>query len=299
MSLKKPQKAPTDPITNEQLKVLRYPIVGSPKLDGFRCVVDEVPKSSQMKIWPNLFVCDELSKPEYQGLDGELIVGEPNDPNVFNNSQVLRQIGSKPDFTFYVMDNWIDGGYSYKERWIDRKLQDFGRVVVLEQRLLNTPEEVLGYEAWLLEMGFEGAMIRSLDARYKDNRCTFREMNIFKRKPFVECEAVIVNVIEGRQNLNESKMTETGNMRRSSHAANKIPNGTLGSFELKSKLWPVTFNAGCGEGYTQRMKQELWNRRNELIGQITTVKYQKYGSKDRPRLPSVIKIRPSWDVEGL
>lgn len=297
MGLKKPIKAPSDPITNEQLRYLQYPIVGSPKLDGFRCAVDEEPKTSSMKPWPNLFIRDELSNPAFHGLDGEILVGEPNDPNAFHNtSGPVRRIQGKPDFRFYVFDDWRGGGYSYKERWLDRQLRSEGRIVVLEQRLLSSPQEVLAYEAEMLSVGFEGAMIRSLDGRYKEGRCSFNEMNIFKRKPFVECEAVIVNLIEGLENRNEAVMNETGHMRRSSHMANKVPKGTLGSFELKSNLWPTTFHAGTGEGYDQGMKQEIWNRRDEYIGQIATVKYQKYGSRDAPRLPSVIKIRPRWDI---
>jgi DNA ligase-1 len=300
MKIKKPQKAPSDPISDYDLRNIIYPIVGSPKLDGFRCIVDEGPKTSSMKSWPNEHIRNVLSDPRYHGLDGEIIVGSPNDPNVFHNtSGPVRRIQGKPDFRFYVFDNWTQGNYSYKERWVDtvNEFADDPVIYVLEQRLLNTPEEVLAYEAEMLRTGFEGAMIRSLSGRYKEGRCSFREMNIFKRKPFVECEAVITGFIEGMQNLNESHVDEMGRNVRSSHAANKVPKGTLGSWELKSDLWPAKFTAAMGEGWNDDMKLDLWNHRQEYIGQIATVKYQKYGSRDAPRIPSVIKIRPNWDLE--
>jgi len=298
MRIKKPIKAPSDPITNNELRLLKYPIVGSPKLDGFRCIVDGEPLTSSMKPWPNRFIREELSNPMYHGLDGEVIVGNPTDPDVFyNTSGPVRRYDGKPDFFFYVFDNWIVGHLTYQKRWIECPPKSIGRIILLEQRLLHSPEEVLKYEEEMLNDGFEGAMIRSLNGRYKEGRCSFREMNIFKRKPFVECEAEILEVIEGLENLNVPKMNETGNMRRSSHKENKRPKGTLGSFKLRSILWVSPFNASTGEGFTAERKQEIWDRREYYIGQIATVKYQKYGSRDAPRLPNVIKIRPKFDID--
>jgi len=295
--IKKPIKAPSEPITNDQLDMLSYPVVGSPKLDGFRCVVDGEPKTSSMKPWPNIFVREELSKPMYHGFDGELLVGDPNDPDAFHNtSGPLRQINGKPNFHFYVFDNWEGGSYSYKDRWLDQLPENKGRIIVLKQELLHSPQEIIEFEEHMLNIGYEGAMIRSLNGLYKQGRCSFRDLNIFKRKPFVEYDAVITGYREGMRNTNESHVDEMGRNVRSSHVANKIPKGTLGSFELKADLWSNKFTAAMGEGYDDGMKQEIWNNIDSYIGQIATIKYQKYGSRDAPRIPSIIKIRPTWDL---
>ena len=84
--MKKPQKAPIHSITDNELRLLPYPVFGSVKIDGFRCLIDGTPKTSSMKPQPNPFVQSELSKPELNGLDGELVVGEPNSPEAFNAS---------------------------------------------------------------------------------------------------------------------------------------------------------------------------------------------------------------------
>ena len=300
MSIKKPIKAPSDPIDNNQLQYLHYPVLGSPKLDGFRCIVDQEPKTSSMKPWPNLFINEELSNPIYHGLDGEILVGSPTDPDMFHNtSGPVRSIHGKPDFRLFVFDNWTRGDFTYKERWLDNLPEEKGRIVVLEQRLLHSSDEIMAYEAEMIQAGYEGAMIRSMTGRYKQGRCSFRDMNIFKRKPFVECEAIITGYKEGMKNLNESYTDEMGRNVRSSHQANKVPKGTLGSFELKSKLWPSKFTAAMGEGYTDEMKLDLWIQREMYIGKIATVKYQKFGSRDAPRIPSIIKIRPNWDVDEV
>jgi DNA ligase-1 len=297
MSIKKPLKAPSEPITDDQLHSLHYPIVGSPKLDGYRCTVDDLPFTSSMKRFPNIFINEELSDPMYRGLDGELLVGSPNDPNAYNNSSQIMSINGKPDFKLYAFDDWRYGNYKYKERWVDRVIKNEGRLIVLEQTILESPDEVLMYEKEVLSQGFEGAMIRSLTGLYKEGRCSFRDLNIFKRKPFVETEAIIIGFVEGRQNLNEPVMNEVGNMRRSSHQENKIGKGILGSFELKSDLWTLTFHAGLGEGFTQEDKQDVWNHRDSYLGRTVTIKYQKYGSRNRPRISSVIKIRPIEEKE--
>lgn len=301
MLVKRPMKAPSDPISDKNLIHLPYPIVGSPKLDGFRCIViDYKPHTSSMKSFPNRFLNEEMSKVEYQGLDGEIVVGTPNDPNAFHNtSGPVRRIDGRPDFKFYVFDDVYGKTHSYEDRWLSRLNEGLyrsnDRIVFLEQKILESPEDVIAYEDEMLGMGYEGVMIRSMTGLYKEGRCSFHDLNIFKRKPFVECEATIVGFVEGTQNLNEAKLNEMGQMRRSSHKSNKISKNTLGSFVLKSTLWPSTFRAGLGEGYTQSDKQKVWYRQEEYLGETVTVKYQKYGSRDAPRIPSVVKIRPAFD----
>ena len=297
--MKRPMKAPIDPVEDKDLNKLIYPIVGSPKLDGFRCmIVDKVPLTSRMKIWPNPYVREMLSKAKFNGLDGELLIGDPKDPNAFwNTSGALRRHYGEPDFRFYVFDNFIKGEKPYNERWISSKKVKDSRIIVLEQKLLRTPEEVIAYEKKMLAQGYEGAMIRSLDGRYKQGRCTFNEMNIFKRKPFVECEAVIIGFEESMLNMNVKFTDERGLSKRSSHKENMVPKGTLGAFILKSPIWEKEFRARAGEGFNQEMKQKIWDNRFDYINQMATVKYQKYGSREAPRQPSVIKIRPLWDLK--
>ena len=297
MSITRVQKGPSEPITNEQLSLLNYPIVGSPKLDGFRCVVDHEPLTSSLKQWPNAYIRDVLSRSKYHGLDGEIVVGAPNDPNVFHNtSGPVRRYNGNPDFTYFVFDNWLNGNLTYEKRWLENLPERDDHIIVLSYKLLSSPKEVIDYEQEMLDIGFEGAMIRSIHSIYKMGRCSLRDMNIFKRKPFVDTEAVIEGFIEGTTNNNIQHVTETGNRRRSSHKENMIPNNTLGSFLLKSPLWNAQFSAGLGLGFTQQDKQEIWDQRKHYLGTTVTIKYQKYGSRDAPRIPSVIKLRPNWDI---
>ena len=298
--LRRPMKAPTDPITSEELEKLKYPVYGSPKLDGFRCMVEDQPYTSTMKPFGNHFVQRELSNPLYKHLDGEIIVGDPKSPDAFwNTSGPVRRFDGEPDFKFYVFDCFKDKNKPYHHRLhYDMPFVDEGRLIVLEQRVLKSPVDVQAYEKEMLSIGYEGAMIRSMNGVYKEGRCTFNEMNMFKRKPFVECEAIIVGMEETMENCNEQEVNELGLSKRSHKQKNLVPKGTLGNFILLSPLWSTPFRAAAGKGFTAEMKQHIWNFRKVFIDnhEIVTVKYQAYGSREAPRLPSVIKLRPLWDI---
>ena len=301
MSVKRPMKAPTNPITDAELQSIHYPIVGSPKLDGFRCIVDKTPLTSSMKSFTNRFVVKELQDPTYDGLDGEIIVGSPfkenEEDDVFHRtSGPIRRFDGEPDFRFYVFDNWKDGDISYNNRWVEMTPINQKRIIVLEQRILLNADDVIAYEQEMVDLGYEGAMIRSLNGKYKEGRTTLNEMNIFKRKPFEECEAEIIGVEEQMANLNEAIIDERGLSRRSSHQANMVPKGTIGMFVLLSPAFGQSFKAAPGKGFDAKKRQEIWDNKEAYIGKIATVKYQKYGSIDRPRQPNVIKIRPMWDL---
>lgn len=303
--ISRPMKAPTEPITDIELRLLKYPVLGSPKLDGFLCSVDERgPLTSSMKPFTNRFVSQELKNPIFNGLVGELIVGDPTatDENgisiVFHNtSGPLRRFDGKPDFRFFVFDTFREGDRAYKVRWLDKQLPYHPRLVRVEQRILTCPDDVLKFEEEMILQGFEGIMIRTLDGKFKEGRCTFREMNIFKRKPFSECEAEIIDIEEQMANLNVAVKNEMGLTKRSSSKENKVPKATLGMFVLRSNLWEKSFKAAPGKGFNDAMKQEIWDNRVDYLGKTVVLQYQKYGSIDRPRMPKVIKIRPSWDID--
>ena len=87
--------------TPADLSVLHFPLLASPKLDGIRCLITEQgPMSRSMKPIRNRYVQEVLSHPHLLGADGELIVGNATDPDVYrtSNSGVMSENG-EPDFT--------------------------------------------------------------------------------------------------------------------------------------------------------------------------------------------------------
>lgn len=297
--IRKPQKAPTNPVPDIVLRqqMAKFgPVVGSPKLDGFRCLIQHGPKTSSLKLFPNKFLNKELTNPLYEGLDGELVIGNPTDPDVFNRTTgALRRIEGEPDFSYYVFDDFNYPGLFYLERCehlctrlgIDAYNPTSGRIILLEAEWLSTFEEVIEYESRCVELGYEGAMVRFPKKSYKFGRTTELEAIIHKRKSFVDAEAVIVGVEEEMLNTNEKFKDAMGHSKRSSHKENKIPKGTLGAFILKSDLWDETFNCGNMKGVTNEMRKNMWDNRDELIGKTVTFKYQPHGTIEKPRLPTL------------
>jgi len=288
--IKKPQKAPSEPIANEDLVKLFLhgpPVVGSRKLDGYRCTTHgNCAYTSSMKPVTNKFIQEILSQPEYTGLDGELIVGKPNDLNAFNNTTgPVRKASGEPDFKFYVFD-FLNLSLPYEDRLKHLEAyKDLPHIVVLQQKKLFTPDEVLIYESECVEKGFEGAMIRTLFGKYKQGRCTLKELNIFKRKPTVDDEAMVIGFEEQQENLNEPYKNELGNMVRSAHKANKVGKNTLGKLILSSSTWKEPFACGTGIGMTDELRQLIWDNRKSWLNTVWVYKYQKHGSINGPRQP--------------
>lgn len=285
--ISRPLKAPSKTLEDRDLANLSYPLLGSPKIDGIRCLIDGQAKTSSMKLQQNYFIQEILSKPEFNGLDGELVIGLANNKDTFNTSTgPLRRLHGEPDFTFYVFDSFLSPKETYFQRWL-LKIPELSfsssRIQILPQIILKTPEEIQTYTQYCIDSGYEGAMIRSPEGIYKNGRATFLEGNIFKRKPLTDTEAKIIGFNEKMENLNPKKKDKMGLSKRSSHKRNKIPAGTLGSFILKSPLWKESFN--CRGKINDSLASDIWQNQENYLGKIVTFKYQQYGSINAPRQP--------------
>lgn len=287
----KPMLAGKAPDTSE----IRFPIMVSAKLDGVRCIViNGVAMSRSLKPIPNKYVQSVLSH-GFNNLDGELIIGETTDKDVYRNtvSGVMREDG-EPNFTFWVFDT-IDNNQSYLNRW--NSLKEFhkkGPVRVLKHILLYNAEDLLQYEQYQLACGCEGVIIRDPNGPYKCGRSSTKEGYLLKLKRFNDAEAIIIEIQELLKNENEATTNELGRTARSSHKENLIPMGTLGAIIAKDVTSGIEF--GIGTGYTADLRQQLWNDRNNLIGKIVKYKYFDGGIKVAPRFPVFLGLRDPIDM---
>ena len=302
MPIKRPQKAPSESITDEQLEKIfethEY-VLGSPKLDGYRITTDNVAYTSSMKLIKNKYAQSILSKPEYCGLDGEGVVGRPDNPDCFKpTKKALSRADGEPDFKLYVFDCIINRSMPYELRVKFTKdlCKSLPFAVWVNQVKLHSVAAVKAFEDKCVKMGYEGAMVRLPGKPYKEGRCTLKEENIFKRKPMEEDEAIIISFEEQMQNNNPKVKNEMGQSIRSNHKANKVGKGTMGAIWLRSPKWGIDFKISGGKGDLHEggicpgidapFRQWLWDNREYLIGKIITYKYQKYGSDKAPRIPT-------------
>ncbi len=294
------------------LAKVKYPVLASPKLDGIRCLmVDYVATSRTGKPIPNKYIQECLE--EFDGLDGELIVGDPTATDVYRktNSACMTQDG-QPDFTYYVFDiysmeapyidrlnslislrkdviNDIENFYDMK---YERKFMKY--IKILECRAIQNEDELLSYEQECLDKGYEGIMIRSPDTLYKHGRSTVNSAEILKLKRFDDSEAEILEIVQKMHNANEATTNELGYTERSSHKDNMIPVNAMGAIKVRDIHSGIEFHIGTG--FDDIDRQFFWDNRDNLLGLIVKYKHFTIGVKDLPRFPSYIGFRDIIDL---
>lgn len=272
---------------------VKFPVWGSYKYDGIRCIKRESGAfSRKFLMLPNLHIQDSMTfLPEE--LDGEqMLFNEDGTPKSFQEitSAVMSEDG-KPDFRYCVFDYVTDSLKEEYEKRMDKlsalTLPDFCIKVI--PKLLKTQDEMDEYEAEALAKGFEGIMIRSLGSPYKCGRATAKQGWLLKVKRFHDSEAVVVGFVEQMSNQNEATVDELGHTKRSKCQDGMVPANTLGKFiakEIGNTPWKgMEFGCGTGKGLTAEKKQYIWDHRDEFLGKPFVYRYQLIGSKDLPRIP--------------
>lgn len=283
-------------IEHTKVKTQKYPMYLSEKLDGIRCIVfGGVGYSRSLKPIPNAFIQAYFKQHAdvLEGLDGELIVGDKNAPDVFNQSTsgVMRQSG-EPDFTFWVFDRFHPADYVTRIGKIPTELPD--RVQFLPSILVDSENEVNKYESEFLAIGAEGVMLRDPDGLYKCGRSGTKNPELQKVKRFVDNEFEIIGFEPKYENHNVAKTNELGRTERSTAKDGLVAVDLMGALILRTKEGQVF---SCGSGFNDQLRVQLWQQRDSLIGQLAKVKYFDVGTGYAvPRFPVFIGIRSKDDM---
>ncbi len=306
-----------DPIEPEKYP-LKFPLYVSTKIDGIRVLVkDGVALTRALKPVPNEYVQSVLGRPEFNGLDGECVVGKPNAKGCMQSSMAITRKGTTPDFTWYVFDDFTRPddifGNRFKSAGLRVNLTAPGdpRIQVLGHGVAHDDSQLGEMERIALGAGFEGLMVRSPTGRYKFGRSTAKEGILNKVKRFTDAEAEVIGYEELMINENEAETNELGRTKRSSAKEGKVPGGSLGAlvcqlldkdgarvFRLVDGLYvPVTFNIGTFEGVTAEERRQLWEERHTLEGRIAKFRhFENSGAKDAPRFPVFMGWRSALDM---
>jgi len=282
----------------EDVATVNFPVIGSPKLDGIRCLkVGGEILSRSFKQIPNRFINRALRELLPEGIDGEILSGD----TFQETTSAVMRIEGEPDFTFHAFDivtTSLGNPYTERVKELERAVAKIGdkRVVAVPTTNLNSVKELMAFEKKTVNKGFEGIMIRSPDGPYKCGRSTEREGYLLKIKRFLDAEARIIGVEELMHNENPAEKNELGRTKRSSAKAGKVPAGTLGKFVVVDTESGQEFRIGTGEGLTQELRATLWERRNSLIGLVVKYRSQVSGVKDAPRIPVFIGFRDERDM---
>jgi DNA ligase-1 len=274
------------------LSALTYPVYASPKLDGIRCLARNGGALSRKLLdIPNGFVQQRFFENAnlFEGLDGELIVGHLNAPDVYRKtmSGVMSRDG-EPDFVYCVFDYWDRPDQTFEARYEVLKRGGFPDwVMILPQTLLNSPEEVSEFEAECIKLGYEGICLRYPNSKYKFGRSTLKEGALLKRKSWEDYDVRITAIHEAIRNDNEAKVDELGNTKRSHSKEGRTEGkGYVGSMEgivIGGEHDGKPAGIGTFRGLDTEQKRVIFADRDQYIGKIAKVKAMNYGMKDALR----------------
>lgn len=279
-------------------ELIQLPALLSPKLDGIRClIIDGVAVGRSLKAIPNKYVQKLFGRSEFNGLDGELIVGAPTAKEVFQaTSSGVMSIEGEPEVMFHVFDDFIEtGGFQRRLHTAHRRIKKSKCCVPVVHHEIQVADDLNRWEEDYLAMGYEGVMLRHPDGPYKHGRSTAKEGWLLKVKRFEDGEARIIGFSELMHNANEAKRNELGHLERSSHKAGKIGKQTLGALTVKDLKTGVEFDIGTG--FTADQRQLLWARGDDLLGKVVKYKSQPTGVKEKPRFPVFLGFRDAVDMD--
>lgn len=278
-------------------ELIRLPALLSPKLDGIRClVIDGVAVGRSLKPIPNKHVQQVFGRPELNGLDGELIVGEPTAKEVFQvTSSGVMSIEGEPAVRFWVFDDFSEsGGFQRRLHTAHRRIKKQKFCEDVPHHEVLKADDLNEWEQDYLELGYEGVMLRHPDGPYKHGRSTAKEGWLLKVKRFEDSEARIIGFSELMHNANEAKRNHLGHLERSSHKANKVGKQMLGALTVQDLKTKVEFDIGTG--FTEDQRRLLWATGDNLIGKVVKYKSQPTGVKEKPRFPVFLGFRDKVDM---
>lgn len=277
----------------KDLSTLHYPMYLSPKLDGVRAIVkDGVVYSRSGKPIPNKNV--QRMYGQYHGYDGELIYGSSTDANVYNKTVSAVMTEDGPEVDFYVFDHW-NYECDYKTRYEYLKSTTSYHTKLISQYEACSEDDVIKYEKVMLDLGYEGVMLRNPNAMYKHGRSTVKEEGLLKVKRFIDSEATILDVHPLFRNTNEAKVDALGYTERSTCKDNLVATNLLGSIIVKDLYTDVEFS--IGSGFDEQTRIDLWQQKDSLIGRVVKYKHFPVGEKDKPRFPVFIGFRSKEDMD--
>ena len=282
---------------------LRFPLYVQPKLDGIRAsVVNGRLVTRTLKAVPNRAIREALSDPAFEGLDGELIVGDPTAPDCYRrtSSFVMAENKTGEPWCFYVFDKHDHPGgfverYTALLEWTGTEHPE-AVLQIVPTMTAEDAEKLEQLERLIIEEGHEGAILRQPHARYKFGRASKTAGELVKLKRFEDAEAEIIGVYEEQHNGNVAVRNALGRTERSTAQAGKVGKQTLGGFHVRDLESGVEFKVGTGFSAIERAT--FWaNWHNGELSAGTMIRYKsfKIGVKEKPRHPVFLGLRYAAD----
>ncbi len=296
--------------------------VASPKLDGNRCLIlNGQIYSSSMRPIRNQQLTKLLAPALERSLDRSAFIDlEIYDPEGDHHAQLSGALNSYNDpLTASTMCYAFDAGpmssfeeqctgmpFGRREEFLHTRFTDCGLTLAVHQRVPDwSSAQALFAES--IADGKEGLILRSRNTIiingkltggwYKHGRSTVSQQLGFKMKLYNTVDGVITKVIQRR--VMKSGIERTLNPDGTLARVNSVDAYTLtdmvGAFEVA--YWnPETEQVekseiGFGKGFDHTAREDLWNRRESIVGQWVEFLSMPHGSKDKIRHGRLVRFR--------
>lgn len=181
------------------------------------------------------------------------------------------------DDRYVMLDNMTEM-YCKGDRW-----------EVVDQYRVKSAEEAEAFYLNCLEKGYEGAVLMTGDAKYKEDRVTIKQDIGYKMVPMATTDLLIIGVTERETNTNESFKNELGKSTKRNTVDAKESTGMAACFICKDGELETKVTIGGSE----ESRREIWSNKERYTGCYAVVKSKDYGKKDRLRQPRLKGIKNS------
>jgi DNA ligase-1 len=258
-----------------------FPILVSPKLDGCRMVAQKSGLWTRNgKPYVSCPHIQKILKPLFEKYPNWVIDGEVYTHDVSFEKVVSLVKQSKPTkedleesaklVQYWIFDGVVDDkslGFEDRYKLIREELTKLighnPNIKFVTTIKINSDKEVEEWHDAFVSKGFEGCMLRKIDAPYENKR----SKNLLKFKKFLDEEFKIIDV----QEVLGSR------------------SGMAGKLLLEMKNGKI-FGAGIrgGEDYYRQLLLD----KKKLIGKVATIRYQNLSEDGVPRFPIAVNIAP-------
>lgn len=300
---------------------LRFPLLAQPKIDGVRALnmVGKLTGRS-LKPFKNKHITSLFSHSALLGLDGELAANHECHPDLCRlTSSATGTIEGQPFLLWWLFDyvrpETLDLPYNNRLEALQAKLANMRteghplatHLRMMPTRYIRSKDELDELDAEHLAKGYEGTIVRDPFGVHKQGRSTVREGGLLRIKRFVDFEFRVTEIIEGDANENEAQINELGQTFRSSHQANKVPNGMVGAM-LGVVIGDVPGPGGkialvdgqqvkVGAGrLTHDQRRFYFDAQDQFLNKVHKGKFFPIGIKDKPRFPTWQSFRQEEDM---
>jgi ATP-dependent DNA ligase len=266
---------------------LKFPLRVEPKFDGFRCIA--IKTNNDVKLYARsgkLFedctrIVSWLNENMLDGyvLDGELLLSNWN----CTASVAMSKKNKKDDIDmrYHVFDSlkfedWASKNnkepYSDRIEHISTILCDNfdGPVKIVDGITALNERDVLNYYEEQLKLGFEGVMLKDLNAPYSFKR----DNSILKLKPIATYDGVIVDILPAKEGTKWD-----------------------GKYTILSVMLSNGITTRVGSGFSDEQRIMIDSERSNLINRVCEVLGQPPLSDDgKIRFPRFVRWRENWDI---